>query len=874
MRTFAKEPVSTMRSGTVRDNWWSSDGLNLAHELGTDPALGLRPEQVDVQRASYGSNNLAGSGPTSLWRLFWASIKSPMIVLLLSIAVISLLLGQFREAAVMAFVVAMYVGIHLLNKARADRTMARLRQVQSPRVATMRDGHLQQIPLGEVVVGDLLPLQAGSRIAADGRLLSAVGLLVNESLLTGESAPASKEADALVPPAAPLAERPTAVFAGTTVIDGQGTLLVMAVGAKTELGRVAVLTSTAEAGPTPLQREMSDLTRTLAFIAVGVSFLVPLIGLLRGFDLQQMVLTWLALTFLMVPGQPPIIIAMALALASLELARKQVIVRRLQGAETLGAVTTLLSDKTGTITQNQMTLQSILRGDGELIVIAEIGLKRQTLHCFLTEARQAIPTHTYDPTDLALMWAVENSGLASGEPWGKLVGQIGFEQSKAYRALEYQRGTTSRVYLAGRPEFIVQRSNRLLTCDGIKDWPAVTHIQLSRQIEHFSQEGQRITAYAYWEGRLDADEPHELVFIGAAVISDPIRPEVAGAVQELTCAGVRVVMVTGDIPATAAAIAYQAGLDAERVLTGTDIAGSSDQDLDNAISTTQVFARTSPTDKLRLVQAYQRLGQVVAVTGDGVNDAPALSAADIGIAMGQRGSDVAREAADLVLTDDNLACLPAGVAVGRKAYDNFRKGITYYLSAKAILLAIFLVPLLVGAPFPLAPIQIILTELLMDLASSTIFVSEAAEPGLMGRKPRRLGRFLSSDVARQILRNMAGLTAVILLVYFGSFALGYDTSQARTAVFATWLLGHVLLAMNLKQTQRSLLEQGLLSNKFAAGWLLGMIALVLAMTSLTPVRTLLNTTALSGAQWAMVVVGAILASGWIEVRKWVRRPRV
>jgi P-type Ca2+ transporter type 2C len=858
-------------TGAFGEDWWSLDASELAQQIGTDSEQGLSAEQVEQNRAAYGSNQeLADPGPTSLWHLLWTSVKSPMMVLLLSIAAISFVLGQFLEAGVMVFVVTMYVGIHLLNEARADRTMAELRQMRTPQVDVLRDGEQRDIPLGEVVVGDLLLLQTGSKVAADGRLLSAVGLLVDEAPLTGESAPVRKEPDAEVPSDAPLAERPTAIFAGTTVMDGQGTVLVTAVGRKTELGQVATLTAEAEKGPTPLQKEMSDLARTLAFVALGVSFLVPFLGLLRGFDLQEMILTWLSLTFLMVPGQPPIIIAMALALASLELARKQVVVRHLQGAETLGAVTTLLSDKTGTMTQNRMVLQSLLPGGDEPIEVGEADNRDEARRYFLAEVKQAIPDHTSNPTDLAINRAVQDDGLTQNT-WGELVDQLGFSRGKPYRALEYRRGEERRTYLAGRPEHIIERSSRMLTDDGIQEWPEPSRSQLLQRIQDFSQEGMRITAYAYAEKSLQDDEMQELVFIAAAAIHDPIRPEVEGAVKQLADSGIRTIMVTGDIPETAASVAQQAGLDAERVLTGRDLAEYSDHDLEEAVKTTQVFGRTSPEDKLRLVQACKRLDQVVAVTGDGINDAPALRTADIGIAMGQKGTDVAQEAADLVLTDDNLARLPDGVAIGRKAYDNFRKGITYYLSAKAILLSIFVAPLLAGVPFPLAPIQIIFTELLMDLASSTIFVTEEIEPGIMARKPRKTRRFLSWDVARQILRNMAGLTVVILLVYWGSFALGFGVDEARTAAFATWLLGHVILALNLKQTHRPVLEQGLLSNKFAAGWLLGMIALVLAMTFLPPVQTVMQTTRLSGAQWAMVVVGAILASSWMEARKWALR---
>jgi Ca2+-transporting ATPase len=860
--------------GDPPQHWWSRPPQELLAALQVDPQRGISPDQVASRREKYGRNTLGDGGRTSLWTLLWESVKSPMMVLLLAIAAIALLLGQLRDAVVMVFVVAMYVGVHVLNKARSDRTMARLREVQAPTTTVLRSGQLAEIPFDDVVAGDILPLRSGSRIPADARLVSSAGVIVDESALTGESAPVHKQADAEVAPETPLAERQTAVFAGTTVLDGQGKAVVVAVGRRSELGRIAKLSTRRDTEPTPLQREMSDLTRTLAFVAVGVSLAIPLVGLLRGFDLQQMLLTWLSLTFLMVPGQPPIIIAMALALAALELARRQVIVRRLQGAETLGAVNVVLSDKTGTITENKMRLSAVLLPDGRLVELdgrQEEGPR--LLAGFFSAALPAIPEDPNDPTDLAIVNAAGDlPGFERPRP-GTLVDEVGFSRGGAYRSLEYRQDGSRLLYVAGRPEYVLERSNRKAPADsgsaGAGKWSPEDRERLLRKVSELAGQGKRITAYALGDGAPE-EEPHDLALAGMAVISDATRPEVKGAVEELRRAGVRTAMVTGDIVETAVSVAGEVGIDGGNALTGSDLQRKSDAEMEQAVREVSVYARTTPEQKLRLVRAFQRLGQTVAVTGDGINDAPALHTAHIGIAMGQTGTDVAREAADLVLTDDSFAHLPDGVAIGRKAYDNFRKGITYYLSAKAILLAIFIIPLLIGIPFPLAPIQIIFTELLMDLASSTIFVTESAEPDVMRRPPRPRTAFLSWQVARRILRNMAGLTVAILAVYFGSLALGYGVESARTAAFATWLLGHIILALNLKQEKLPLFRQGLFSNRFAAGWLAGMIGLVLAMTFVPVVQNVLQTTGLSGVQWLMVAAGALLASMWLELVKWLR----
>jgi Ca2+-transporting ATPase len=517
----------------------------------------------------YGGNRLADTGPTSLWSLLWDSIRSPMMLLLLSIAGISLILGQFPEAIVMAFVAATYVAVHLLNKARADRTMARLREVQAPRTRVLREGQISEILTRDVVVGDLLPLQAGTRVAADGRLVSAAGLLVDESALTGESAPVRKDAGAEPAAETPLVERRTAIFGGTTVLDGLGRALVVTVGQDTELGKVAELVAATGSEPTPLQQEMDNLARVLAFVAIAISLLIPLLGLLHGSGLEQMILTWLPRTFLMVPGQPPIIIAMALALASPELTRHDVIVRRLQGAETLGAVTVLLSDKIGTMTENRMVLNSVLLPDGrQLDVGPGANEESEGLAAFFGLALQAMPEHTTDPTDLAVVNAAQRvEGISDKEP-SQLVHQRGLSRSNAYRAMEYRQSSDRRTFLAGRPDFLLERSTQHKTPEGVAGWSAEKRDSLKSRFQDLAATGQGIAAYAYREDGLEEGDPSDLVFVGAAVIADPIRPEVAGAVSRLESAGIRVLMVTGDTPEAAAHVGREVGFVDGQPVTG------------------------------------------------------------------------------------------------------------------------------------------------------------------------------------------------------------------------------------------------------------------------------------------------------------------
>lgn len=876
MRMLRKRDVMKMTSAAnsnLPSEWWSVPGEYLAELIGVNPVHGLATDQVRSMKVKYGINSLPDQGSSSMTHLLWQSIKSPMMILLLAIAGISLALSQYREAVVMAFVVAIYILVELINKRRSDRTMARLRELQLPTSIVMRDGHQQEIPISDLCVGDILVVQTGTKIAADARLLSSTGLLVNESSLTGESAAQTKNAAAEVLPEAALAERPTAIFSGTTVLDGQGLGIVMAVGLKSELGRIASLTLNTVSAATPSQKEMRDLARTLAVAAIGISCLIPLAGWLRGYDLYQMLLTWLSLTFLMIPGQPPVIITMALALAAFELARKKVIVRSLRGAETLGSVNIIISDKTGTMTENAIVLDHLILGNGSELAREQTNTgKMQLWQNFFARVLPAVPEISSNPIDLALIKAAGEMKISNVRPAGRLVHQVGFVTGNFYRSLEYKVETDWQLYLAGSPEFIIEHSTQV-TIGGQTSYLNDNNRKLIMAVvRQLASEGKRITAYAYKNTKIAGGLPDELIFAGCAVFSDPIRPEVKGAVAQLTNAGIRTIMVTGDNAETAVFVARSVGLNADKVVVGTEIDRFSDLELLDTLHNVQVFARMTPENKLRLVEVLKQDQQIVAVTGDGINDAPALSKADIGVAMGIKGTDVARETADLIITDDNFVHLTDAVAIGRKAYDNFRKGITYYLSAKAVLLTVFLVPLVIGKPFPFSPIQIIAIELLMDLASSTIFVSEAAEPDVMNHKPRPRVRFLSLETGRLILRNMLGLTIGILGVFFGSLSLGYDITTAQTAAFATWLLGHVLLALIVKQNQTPLLKFGILTNRIGAGWLAGMVVMVLAMTLVPSLYAILNTTFLPPVLWVMVIGGAILASGWIEIFRLFNNP--
>ena len=840
-------PQTPKSSASIPSHWWAGPLNDILQGLQANPARGLSEDQVQQHRVAFGANVLEEIKRAGAWALILEGVKEPMMIVLLTIALLSWAFGKPVEAFVMVFVVAAYIAVEFVNKFRSDRTMTRLRELTQPTTTVLRAGAPREIATTDVVVGDIVLVSEGMRIPADLRLIESHGLLVNEAPLTGESLPVRKNARAVVSAEAGPADRVNCGSAATTVVAGEGKGIVLAVGARSVLGEIARAAQAQDKERTFVQDAMTRLAKTLAVLAIVVSLIIPVIGFFRGLDMQEMILTWLALTFLMIPGQPPVIITMALALASFELARKQVVVKRLRGAETLGQVTAIVSDKTGTMTENRMAVERFILAEGD--EVAPAGLPRDLRE----RISRCVPRYSNDPTDTAVRDAVDGGTLN-----GNYRLLQGFSDGHPWRTLAYDDSDGASYAIAGQPEHLI----------GAAGLSADRKQGLLDALRKETDEGKRVVAFAANSGPTggEKDSLDGATFLALAVLSDPIREGVADAVAALRRAGIETYLVTGDHPTTALSIGRTVGIGGE-VVRGSDLESMDDRTLDERLGTVRVFARIAPSQKQRLVQRLQHAGHTVAVIGDGINDAPALKTANVGIAMGEIGTDLAKEASDLILTDDSYVHLPDAIAIGRKALDNFRKGLTYYLSAKAILLSIFLVPLALGIPFPFAPIHIILTELLMDLASSTIFVTEAAEPNVMRRPAETITSFLNRSIALRIAKNGALLAVAILGIYLWLYYERRDVTLAQTAAFVTWLLGHIMLALNLKQEHLPLTRQGIFSNRFATGWLVAMILLSLAMTGIPMLHGYLHTTSLPPAVWMAILFAVVTATWWIEATK-------
>ena len=850
--------------------WHTLSAGRVAEQLESDPQQGLSPEEALQRQKLVGANTLIKEKKVSFWKEFFEELCEPMVLMLLVTGVLYIIWGELADAITIFVIILTLNTVEVLNEMRSKKAIASLRKLAEPLAAVRRAGSFLEIPVEQVVPGDLIVLQTGHRIPADARLVESVGLTVDESALTGESMPVEKNARAIHEEQTALADRSNLVFSSTLVTRGKGTALVIGTGMETEIGRIAGLAREVKEPRTPLQQLMSELSKTLVWFAVGFSVLVPLIGIFIAHQpAQKMLLTGLSLAFATIPEELPIIITMVLALGSFRLSKNNAIAKRLNAVESLGSVTVIATDKTGTLTQNRMQVQRF----------EPLSLKKRMLEIGVLCNDAIEKDHDFigDPIDTAILRAAAADGMMPQviQQSVDVITEFSFDNDRKRMSILYQKDDQYRVAVKGAPETLLALCESEWSEKGVLPMTLSRKEQILNQVEVMAVDGLRVIALAERNipdasaalNELETD----LVFVGLIGFADPPRLEVPDAIEQCKNVGIRTIMITGDHPATARMIASQIGLDGNaEVLVGKDLEVLSDEALQQACKRVSIFARTAPEHKLRIVQALQKNGERVAVTGDGINDAPALAAADIGVAMGETGTDAAREAGDIVLADDNFTTIVGAVREGRLIYENLKKGVRYYLACKVALILITLLPTLLLVPVPFAPVQIILMELFMDLMAAASFVSEKAEADLLDQRPRDpQGKFMDKAMVNGILSSAAGLFVAIASIYLYTWYGSRDQVLSQTVAFYAWLIGHVFLAFNMRSERQPIFQLGLGSNRLMLAWAGGIVVFLLAVSILPSAQQLMKVTTLTGAQWGMILVATFVGTFWAEIKKMI-----
>jgi P-type Ca2+ transporter type 2C len=699
------------------------------------------------------------------------SLAEPLMLLLIAVAVLSAIFGELRDAIAIFIIIVIIGAVEAVSEMRAKRALRALRDLSAPNALVRRAGVAQAVPVGDLVIGDVLLVEAGTLVAADVRVVAADGLAADESRLTGEPLSAAKGPKP-VPAGTPLAERSSVLHAGTAVVAGAGEGVVVALGEGSEIGRLGRLVAQAKEPPTPLQNAMAELARYALIVALTASVLVPLLGVLRGQPAREMLLNGLTLAFATIPEELPILVTALVALGGLRLAQHGVLLRRLRAAEAVGAMTVLLADKTGTLTENRLVIEDVA-GDRERVLA--------------TAAAAHGAAAAQDPVDRALLEAT-----GKRDPGDRLA-RFPFDPVRRRESAVWREGDGVWVTVKGAPEAV------LAACA----MPDAEKASVLDDVRRLADNPLRVIAVAE---RHVASVPHDatgaeedLAFVGLAAFRDPLRAGVGDAVAELAHAGVRTIVVSGDHPETVAAAAREAGVHVAQVMHGGEpLEALGDDELAERLRGEAVIARATPEDKLRLVRILQERDEAVAVTGDGINDAPALAGANAGIAMGARGTDLAREASDLVLVDDAYPTIVQAVEGGRALASQLRRAVAFYLGAKVGLVVVVAVPLILGLPAPFHPVHIVILELFMDIGASIAFVSEPAAPGSMDRPPRDPARRFLDDTQLSAI----GLTAVALIVAVLPTFLIVEhhsgTDMAIAAAVGGWLTANTAVAWCLR----------------------------------------------------------------------------
>ncbi len=937
-------------------DWHAISAEEALQQLATPPLKGLSAAEAARRLELYGRNEIASAPGTTFLQLLLAQFNNFIIMLLIGAAAISGLLGEWIDAAAILAIVVLNATLGVIQERRAEEALAALKKLAAPEAQVLRDGSRRSLPGPELVPGDIVFIEAGNFVPADLRLLEAVNLRLEEAALTGESVPVQKDADLRLEADVPLGDRKNTAFMGTLVNSGRGHGVVVSTGMHTQIGLIAAMLQSVEEEVTPLQKRLDGLGKVLGVAAMAVCALVFVIGLLRGHAPLEMFMLAVGLAIAAVPEGLPAVVTISLALGMREMVKRHALIRRLSSVETLGSTTVICSDKTGTLTQNKMTVTR-LWADGDVLNVSGSGNSlagefsdpsgpvqlgdHQAIRTTLwigalnndasleisgeSEDRGATYRMVGDPTEGALLVAAAKAGslprpLNQSYP---RVAEIPFDATRKNMITvhhiytpreidsspfdENSKNSGYVVAVKGAPDMVLGLCTHYQRSDDSS--APLDEAQRRRILEAndvMTRDALRVIGLAY---RVEKELPDigdvagiqkDLIFVGLAGMIDPPRPEVAPALAKATHAGIRTIMITGDYPNTARAIATAIGLlrPGHQVLTGKQVDALSDEELKRDVETTDVFARVSPENKLRIVNALRADREVVAMTGDGVNDAPSIKAADIGVAMGITGTDVAKESADMVLTDDNYASIVSAVEQGRIIYDNIRKFVFFLLSSNVAEIMIIFLAMLAGVPTPLTVIQLLWLNLITDGAPALALAMEKGDPDIMNRKPRPphepvINANMRLGIAVQtVAQTGAVLTAFALGLLWHlragdvlppgvnplSFLLHYDwrgidVQTAETMAFLTLSLCELFRAYTVRSERLSVFKLGVFSNRYmqyAVGLSLLLLGLVVSVPFLQPV---FNTHFPNLAEWTVVLGLSLVPAIAEEITKWFLRRR-
>ncbi|OXM15841.1 calcium-translocating P-type ATPase, SERCA-type [Paenibacillus herberti] len=893
-------------------NWHRLSEEELLTQLGSSPENGLAPEEATKRLLEHGRNELSEGEKLSPIKLLLNQFKDFMVLVLIGATLISGLLGEYLDAITIMAIIIINAVLGFVQEFRAERSLRALKEMTAPTAHVLRGGVVNGVPASELVPGDVIVLQSGDRIPADIRFLAANSCQAEESTLTGESVPVSKHAKAIDEDDIPLGDRRNMGFMGTMLTGGTGRGIVVCTGMGTEMGKIADLIQQTEEMETPLQRRLEQLGKILIVVALFLTVMVVVAGILHGQPAYGMFLAGVSLAVAAIPEGLPAIVTVALALGVQRMIKRKAIVRKLPSVETLGCASVICSDKTGTLTQNKMTVTRVWTGSRQLEVTGEgytphggcfdgakhveakddSSLRRMLQIAALCNnaslvrtvpSEDAVPTARSsspepeaawelkgDPTEGALVVLAAKMGMTAGSLEGLYRREQEFpfdsERKRMSVVVSHQGGRI--IYVKGAPDMLLERCNYILWEGKVVPFTGTLRTKVQQAQEGMAQSALRVLGLAYRDLKphdlcSTADEAEcQLVFAGLTGMIDPPRREVQGAIATCRRAGIKTVMITGDHQLTAEAIAGQLGIMPRGALSisGRELAAMSDDELDGVVDNIYVYARVSPEHKLRIVKSLQRQGHVVAMTGDGVNDAPAIKAADIGIAMGITGTDVSKEASSLVLGDDNFSSIVSAIEEGRSIYENIRKFIRYLLASNVGEILTMFLAMMAGLPLPLVPIQILWVNLVTDGLPAMALGVDQAENDLMTQKPRPARE---SIFARRLGWKIISRGVLIGVCTLGAFWLTLKSAPqgaqglalAQTVAFVTLVMAQLIHVFDCRSS-RSIFHRNILQNKYLVFAVLSSLVLMLAVLYVPALQPIFKTVPIGMREWCLVLVAA------------------